>query len=184
MSNGIHCGMPSEFLDMGFAHERTTGKEDWLTPPWLLLRLGKFDLDPCSPDSRPWDTAAQHYTMRDDGLMKSWHGRVWLNPPYGSETERWMRKLANHGNGIALIFARTETKTFFPWVWGYATALLWLKGRVRFYTKEGHEGGSAGAPSVLIAYGPENARCLQTCGLKGHWMQNSFCDITGLPLSV
>ena len=161
-----------EILDIGFAHDRTTGKEDWLTPPEVLRVLGPFDLDPCSPIGRPWDTAAKHYTMEDNGLLKPWTGRVWLNPPYGNETEKWMRRLANHGNGIALIFARTETKSFFPWMWEHATGLLWLKGRLCFYTKEGNRGGTAGAPSVLIAYGQENADCLKACGLPGHYTAN------------
>ena len=149
-----------ELMDIGFAHDRTTGKEDWLTPPYILKALGAFDLDPCSPIDRPWDTARKHYTVMDDGLHKEWEGRVWLNPPYGNQTDRWMKKMAMHGNGIALVFARTETKTFFPWVWEYANAVLWIKGRLRFWTKEGREGGSAGAPSVLIAYGRENAKIL------------------------
>ncbi len=40
-----------------------------------------------------------------------------LNPPYGEQTERWLAKLAKHGNGIALVYARTETKMFFDSVW-------------------------------------------------------------------
>ena len=158
-------------MGIGFAHDRTTGKEDWLTPPEILRALGPFDLDPCAPMRRPWDTAAAHYTIADNGLMKPWHGRVWLNPPYGKETSKWMKRLATHGNGIALIFARTETAIFFPWVWEHALGLLWLKGRVAFYTKEGNRGGTAGAPSVLIAYGHENAARLKACELVGHYIQ-------------
>lgn len=92
---------------------------------------------------------------------------MWLNPPYGNQTVKWMEMLAQHGDGIALIFARTETGSFFPWVWEYAHALLFIKGRVRFWTKEGHEGGPAGAPSVLIAYGKANADALGKCGIDG-----------------
>lgn len=161
-----------ELLDIGFAHDRTTGKEDWLTPPEIIAALGAFDTDPCSPIGRPWDTARVHYTLADNGLLKPWNGRVWLNPPYGNETEKWMRRLAEHGNGIALIFARTETKTFHPWVWEYANALLWLKGRLCFYTREGKRGGTAGAPSVLIAYGTNNAAMLKACGISGHYTTN------------
>jgi hypothetical protein len=157
---------------IGFAHERTTGKEDWLTPPEILRALGGFDLDPCAPTPRPWDMAAKHYTLADDGLHQPWQGRVWLNPPYGNKTEQWVRRLASHANGVALIFARTETKTFHPWVWEHATGMLWLKGRLRFYTKEGERGGTAGAPSVLIAYGQGNADCLKGCGLPGHYTAN------------
>lgn len=160
-------------LDIGFAHDRTTGKEDWLTPPWMLKILGPFDLDPCSPMPRPWDTAKLHYTMADNGLLKPWEGRVWLNPPYGNETEKWMRRLANHGNGIALIFARTETNSFFPWVWDHALGILFLRRRVAFFTNNGKPysraagGTSAGAPSVLIAYGRENLKTLKECGIEG-----------------
>lgn len=154
-------------LDIGFAHDRTTGKEDWLTPPHMIKALGEFDLDPCSPMPRPWDTAKMHYTLADNGLNKPWHGRIWLNPPYGNQTDKWMERLAQEGDGIALIFARTETASFFPWVWDWADALLFIKGRVRFYTKEGKQGGSAGAPSVLVAYGARNVAALRESGIEG-----------------
>jgi len=156
-----------DLLDIGFAHDRTTGKEDWLTPPEIISALGLFDLDPCSPIGRPWDTATEHFTLHDNGLLKAWSGRVWLNPPYGNETDKWMRRLANHGNGIALVFARTETGTFFPWVWDYAQAILFIRGRICFYTKEGKKAGPAGAPSCLIAYGTENAATLERCKISG-----------------
>lgn len=159
--------MNQDLLDIGFAHDRITGKEDWLTPPQIIRALGQFDTDPCSPIGRPWDTAKVHYTALDNGLLKPWAGRVWMNPPYGDQTENWMRRLAEHGNGIALIFARTETKSFHPWVWDYASATLWIKGRLRFFTKEGREGGMAGAPSVLVSYGQENAEALLASGIKG-----------------
>lgn len=154
-------------LDIGFAHDRTTAKEDWLTPPHVLRSLGDFDLDPCSPVDRPWDTAKAHYTIKDNGLTREWVGRVWLNPPYGNQTDRWMARIAEHGNGCALIFARTETASFFPWVWDRADALLFLKGRLSFWTKEGKEGGTAGAPSVLVAYGDDNVTALRRCALPG-----------------
>lgn len=178
--------MPQELLDIGFSHDRTTGKEDWLTPPEILKALGEFDLDPCAPLPRPWDMAKKHYTLADNGLLKPWTGRVWLNPPYGNETPLWMERLAKHGNGIALIYVRTETETYFPWVWKYATAFFFFDKRLRFYTKEGKRGGSAGAPSVLIAYGQKNAEAIQTSGLSGHYLINTpeqnYATRTHLPL--
>jgi hypothetical protein len=161
---------PQLTLDIGFAHDRTTGKEDWLTPPYILRALGRFNLDPCAPEPRPWDMAAAHFTIHQNGLNQPWHGRVWLNPPYGNETDKWVRRLAEHGDGIALIFARTETATFHPWVWEHADAMLFLKGRVRFYTREGRQGGSSGAPSVLIASGRENGDALGRSGLSGKYV--------------
>jgi hypothetical protein len=81
--------------------------DEWLTPPEILQALGPFDLDPCAPIKRPWPMAAEHYTVEDNGLAQPWVGRVWCNPPYGLETARWLNRMAQHGNGIALIFART-----------------------------------------------------------------------------
>jgi DNA N-6-adenine-methyltransferase (Dam). len=82
-----------------------------------------------------------------------------------------MRRMANHGNGIALIFARTETDTFFETVWEKAQAILFLKGRLNFYRINGSPGLiNSGAPSVLIAYGDDNAEVLRTCGLSGKWL--------------
>lgn len=44
---------------------------------------------------------------------------------------------------------------------GKATAILFIKGRLRFYHVSGKQGGTAGAPSVLIAYGSDAAKRLQ-----------------------
>jgi hypothetical protein len=98
-------------------------KDEWLTPPEIILALGAFDLDPCAPITRPWPVAKQHYTIADDGLRMPWHGRVWCNPPYGRAVDDWLARLAEHGRGTALTFARTET-AFFCRVWQRASAIL------------------------------------------------------------
>lgn len=157
---------------MNVSFERTqTGKDEWLTPPELIKALGKFDLDPCSPINRPWATADRHYTILDDGLRLPWDGRVWCNPPYGTQTAVWLRKCAEHGNAIALTFARTETKMFFDTVWYNAHALLFIKGRLKFYHVTGRQGDSAGAPSVIVAYGEQNAKALEASGIKGRFVR-------------
>ena len=143
-------------------------KDEWLTPPDILSALGPFDLDPCAPENRPWDTAKIHYTKDDNGLMLPWEGRVWCNPPYGNHTHLWLSRCAKHGNAIALIFARTETKTFFRHVWEKADAILFIKDRLYFYDTEGKKANAnAGAPSCLVAYGPQNVRALASSGIPG-----------------
>src|SRR5690348_14101892 len=144
-------------------HQTYQGKtNEWLTPPEIVAALGPFDLDPCSPSQRPWDTAALHYTQEEDGLRLPWTGRVWMNPPYGPHTGIWLKRLSEHSNGVALIFARTETEMFHRWVWQKADAALFLRGRLHFYSVDGKKAHfNAGAPSVLIAYGQENADILK-----------------------
>ena len=144
---------------------------DWLTPPDLVKKLGEFDLDPCSPINPPFVHAKNNLTVKENGLNKIWFGRVYMNPPYGKGMEMWIEKLKNHGNGIALIFARTETKVFFNFIWDYADAVLFVKGRIKFFNLEGKQVGTPGAPSVFIAYGKENAKALKESGIEGKFIQ-------------
>ena len=144
------------------------GHDEWLTPKWITDTLGPFELDPCSPgDRRPWDTATYHLSVENDGLNAPWFGRVWCNPPYGRETFKWLDKLASHGNGIALIFARTETKGFHRQVWDRAHSILFLEGRLAFHRVDGTSGDVANAPSCLVAYGSLNTERLRASGFAG-----------------
>lgn len=160
---------------MGGHQSAVMGKDEWLTPPELLHLLGSFDLDPCSPGSRrPWDTAKTHFSLDEhgDGLLCEWFGRVWLNPPYGREAVVWLSKLADHGNGIALIFARTETEMFFEQVWSRAAAVLFLRGRLHFHHVDGSRADfNSGAPSVLVAYGENNVSALSDLRNLGHFVE-------------
>ena len=148
-------------------HQSANMKNDeWLTPPEILAGLGTFDLDPCAPISRPWETAKVHYTAQDDGLSKEWAGRVWCNPPFGREAVKWLRRMRDHGNGIALIPARTETAMFYETVWGFASGVLFIKGRPHFHFVCGKRAMfNSGAPIALIAYGSSNLSVLKESGL-------------------
>ncbi|MGJ4954609.1 DNA N-6-adenine-methyltransferase [Bradyrhizobium sp. HKCCYLRH2015] len=149
-------------------------KDEWLTPPPILAALGPFDLDPCAPIVRPWDMAREHYTVEDNGLLKPWKGRVWLNPPYGPPpiVGPWMRRMVQHNRGMALIFARTETELFFETVWQSARAVLFVQGRLYFHHVDGtRAAANSGAPSVLIAYGDEDAEILRACAIPGHFVR-------------
>lgn len=149
-------------------NSNTENKDEWLTPPEIIKALGQFDLDPCAPIKRPWDMADKHYTIEDNGLMKPWVGRVWLNPPYGRETFKWMDRLSEHeGGGIALIFARTETKGFHRSIWDKAHSVFFFDHRLRFYHVDGRKGGTANAPSCLVSYTEKDTLAIKDSGLKG-----------------
>lgn len=142
----------------------------WLTPRYILDVLGEFDLDPCSCVNPPWPTA--RVMLTHGGLTEFWWGRVWLNPPYGDEIGDWMGKMTQHNHGIAIAFARRETRSFCSCVWGKASGLLFLHGRLHFCYPDGTPAkGNAGGPSVLIAYGANDCEILRNCGLKGSFVQ-------------
>ena len=70
--------MSERITGMGGHQSARMLKDEWLTPPDIIKGLGDFDLDPCSPIERPWDTAKKHYCILDDGLKQDWEGRVFV----------------------------------------------------------------------------------------------------------
>jgi hypothetical protein len=161
-------------------HQRAyRGQSDvWLTPPWILEELGPFDLDPCPCVPQPYPTAKR--VIDGDGLAAEWRPgeSVWLNPPYGPELGVWLKRLAAHGNGVAICFARTETRAFFDHVWKKASGLLFVEGRLHFRHADGRRAkGNAGAPSVLIAYGMAMAERLAYAKIPGAFVANPFVHV-------
>lgn len=140
----------------GFSHDRRTAatSDEWFTPPELFGVLAlRFDLDPAAPvGGVPWVPAERHFSKREDGLAQPWEGRCWVNPPYGRTTEAWLDKLAAHGDGLALVFARTDTRWFQRFA-AEASALCFIRGRLRFYRPDGTAGDTAPSPSLLVAFG-------------------------------
>lgn len=159
----------------GFSHESTKstmpeGEENqWFTPKYIFDAIGlEFDMDPCSPGEGLTNVPAKkHLTIVEDGLVTPWEGTVFVNPPYGKHTPIWMKKLAQHNDGIALVFARTDVKWFQENI-ATSSALCFISSRVKFH--KGHIGpgsqvGTPGAGSMLIAYGDKAAEALKNSGL-------------------
>lgn len=173
------------FAGIGGHHSHRAGTVEWLTPPAVIAALGPFDIDPCAPIVQPYPTARRVLTARDNGLTQKWNGRVWLNPPYANGViEKWLARMADHDHGTALIFARTETEAFFRHVWERAAALLFMRGRINFHYGEpfvdektgrrfdvgDRAVGNAGAPTVLCAYGADDADVLAACSIAGQFV--------------
>lgn len=156
----------------GHHHPYSGASDDWLTPKPIIDNLGPFDLDPCASYQQPWRSARIMYAPPKNGLALPWKGMVWCNPPYGPQTWEWLERLAEHGEGIALTFARTETRGFFAEVWGKASALLFIEKRLYFhYPITGERASSnSGGPSVLIAYGEKATGRLADSDIEGSFV--------------
>jgi len=135
----------------------------WETPTTLLEALatvfGRFDLDPCAPRrSRTRVKARVHLTREDDGLSVSWHGTVFVNPPYGRGLAAWVAKAhgeveCGHARTVVLLLpARPDTAYWHQHVAGQAT-VYFLRGRLRF----GAGDQSAPFPSALAVWGASPA---------------------------
>ena len=103
----------------------------------------------------------------DDGLSKDWFGRVWLNPPYSRPLiDLFVKKMAEHNNGITLLYNRCDSKMFQDVIFKKATAMLFMRHRI-----DGTVGGSPGCGSILIAFGKDNAEILKCCGIEGKFIR-------------
>jgi len=170
--------------------------DTWLTPPELICGspkegytgLGPFDLDPATPENgMPWPTAARMLKPSDDGLASEWPADafVFMNPPFGRGQEAWMEKMANHpGGGIALVFARTETKWFQRFVLNHPniSAVVFQEGRLKFHRANGDVGDAPPAGPAWIAYGEEGARRLKRAvregQIRGCYLELDFARVS------
>ncbi|WP_238585486.1 phage N-6-adenine-methyltransferase [Stenotrophomonas pavanii] len=170
--------------------------DTWLTPPELIggspkegyTGLGPFDLDPATPENgMPWPTAARMLKPSDDGLASEWPADafVFMNPPFGRGQEAWMEKMANHpGGGIALVFARTETKWFQRFVLNHPniSAVVFQEGRLKFHRANGDVGDAPPAGPAWIAYGEEGARRLKRAvregQIRGCYLELDFARVS------
>lgn len=95
-------------------------------------------------------------TDDDNGLLRSWAGNVWLNPPYGSAIPTWLEKCAVEierpevKSIFCLLPARTDTKWFHELVIPKAWLVYLIKGRFNF--EDGRHTSNAPFPSMLVVY--------------------------------
>lgn len=132
-----------------------------LTPSDLLFDvvecLGDIDLDPCSNSHEsPNVPAKYHFTSEDDGLTKTWFGKIFMNPPYGDEIKNWANKLdeeitAHHlEEAIALVAARTDTE-WWKTLTKQCCGLCLINGRLKF-VKDTNK-SNATFPSAILYFG-------------------------------
>lgn len=135
----------------------TSGSSEWRTPPDLFKRCserwGPFDLD----------VAASHEnalaTPLIDGLSDVWHGRCWMNPPYGREIGDWIFRAWEEVIGdcasrvVALLPARTDTRWWQDYIEDSPFATVhFLRGRVKFLDAQGKPQGPAPFPSAIVVF--------------------------------
>lgn len=89
------------------------------------------------------------------------------------DTPKWMKRLSIHGNGIALVFCRPDTRWFHDYI-PLADAICFIKGRINFVPSEKallyadgqwKPKGGCGAASMLVGFGQNNASALFQSGL-------------------
>ena len=120
-------------------------------------------------DAHNFNHSAEYfYTKEDDGLSQEWFGRIWLNPPYDQPLiSHFVKKMAQHGNGIALLYNRCDNKLFRDVVFPTMDSIFFINGRIRFFRPDGTIGGSPGCGSILVAWGQQNTEFIMKSDLEG-----------------
>lgn len=114
------------------------------TPLELFNKLNdifEFKLDPCTTKDNPLRT--EHYfTVKEDGLKKTWEWNTFINPPFGKNVLQWIAKMTEEARlypdnyYVMLLPARTDTKWFQDDIcnsFGFTYSMIYfIKGRLKF----------------------------------------------------
>ena len=141
---------------MNTAVHFSSEKSDWATPCTFFYqqseKYGPFDLDVCaSPENAK---CAKYYTLEDNGLVKPWFGKCWMNPPYGREIGERVAKAWNEvareraQKVVCLLPARTDTRWWHDYVIAHAFKIDFIRGRIRFVGAP----ASAPFPSAVVVF--------------------------------
>ena len=131
-------------VSTGKFRANSTGDYEIYTPPAIVeaarLCMGGIDLDPLSSAAaNEVVKASAHYSRDDDGFARAWTGRVFVNPPFASETVGMMTdKLALHefDQCIVLVENKTETASG-QWLFRASTAFCFPAKRVKYWKPDG-----------------------------------------------
>lgn len=136
-----------------------SGSVVWRTPPALFLALDKefdFTIDVAADDG---NAVCDRYLDADvDALTEPWgRERVFCNPPYGRELDRWLAKAIleaqEHGALVVMVLpARTGNAWFHRYVLRHAE-IRFIPGRLNF-TVGGSARKNAPFDSMVVVYRP------------------------------
>jgi len=103
--------------------------------------------------------AAAYFDRDTDGLSQDWHGRIWLNPPYGGAQALFTDHLLKEyeaGNLTAAILLVNSNSTDTDWfqpLWDHL--LCFTRSRINFLSPAGEVQAGSTHGSVFIYLGPD-----------------------------
>ena len=120
----------------------------WETPQDLFDDLNDefiFTTDVCANKENA--KVMNYFSKEKDGLQQNWLGCCWMNPPYGREIGKWMKKAyESSATVVCLVPARTDT----AWWHDYAMKgdIRFIRGRLKF----GNSKNNAPFPSAIVIF--------------------------------
>ena len=140
-----------------------SGNQEWYTPVEIIeaarKTLGRIDLDPFSCAKANEVVKATHiYTKEDDGFIRPWFGKVWVNHPFSRENnKRIAEQVSNqhYGNDCEIVmitFAATSESWFKPLLYH---PQCYLHGRTNYYDQNGDKVKGCTKGSVITYLGKD-----------------------------
>lgn len=134
----------------------TSNTDLWATPQAFFNKYNDiyhFTLDVCAtPENAKCE---RYFTKEEDGLKQEWTGVCWMNPPYGREISKWVKKAYESSlkgaTVVCLLPARVDTSWFHDYIFPYAS-VEFIRGRLKF----GDAKNSAPFPSAVVIFGLDN----------------------------
>jgi|19_taG_2_1085344.scaffolds.fasta_scaffold31113_3 phage N-6-adenine-methyltransferase len=137
--------------------------DDWYTPEYIIdmvRQVMPIELDPASSDSANKIVKSKRYfTEANDGLLKNWKGKVYMNPPYSRGwVKKFMEKLCYEykagfvDEAIALLNNGTETGWFQDSA-KLSSAICFPKGRIRYLSKDLNSSNGPLQGQVIFYFG-------------------------------
>ena len=142
------------------------GENEWYTPPAIIEAasnvMGKIDVDPASSEIANKTVGADtYYDGEKNGLEQSWHGRVWLNPPYSQPyisqfCDVLAKKLTSGEVSEACVLVNNATETTFGQkLLGICAAVCFPSGRIKFLDLQGDAKGAPLQGQMIVYFGEQ-----------------------------
>lgn len=142
--------------------KKRNSSDEYYTPPKIYKPLGSFEMDPCAG---PISCIAKiNIRPPEDGLTVEWKGLVWLNPPFSTK-HKWISKLTEYNNGIALLPVSTGAK-WFKTLAKNAGQVFFFMSRIEFINGTSRNTGY----NALFPFGYEAKQRIANSNLDGYLM--------------
>ena len=124
----------------------------WYTPQYIFDNLNQeynFTLDVCATSENT--KCNIYFTEEDNALIQEWIGICWMNPPYGRNISKWIKKAYESAQKGATVVCLLPAKTDTAWWHDFITKsseIRFIKGRLKF----GDCANPAPFPSVIVVF--------------------------------
>ena len=139
-----------------FSKKFETIRDDWETPQWLFDHLDAEFCFTCDVAATEGNAKVSYYLDKSiDALGVRWEGVCWLNPPYGRQLAKWVKKAYEEALYGAIVVVLIPARTNTVWWHKYCmkgAEIRFLLGRPKF------KGAEHGLPQPLAIVVFDNSR--------------------------